>query len=386
MITNICNLAMVIRDLDIFASCSPEPLFTLEDYPVSMSVTSQDRTKDIHFDQHWLIDQNSGIVYLGNLFPLEKLYTSNHCKPIGDIWRRHHEAFSNFVSRFCSPDVLEIGGGHGLLSTIYSNSNHVDSWCIVEPNPHPIPECTATFIPAFFNAEVSTPREKYGLIVHSHVLEHVYEPFKFMKDCAAKLNSSGTLVFSIPNQIAMLNKFYPNAINIEHTYLLDYPLMLQLISDSGLSIVDIQYYLDDHSIFIACQKNTLPNLQDVINRPENRISTNRSLIMAYHNHYIDLVESLNSTIDKLHSPVFLFGAHVFAQHLLHYGLDQNSVVAILDNDISKHNQRLYGTNLSVLPPEYISQIYEPIVIVHCGAYTSEISQQLKQLNQSVTIL
>ena len=82
--------------------------------------------------------------------------------------------------------------------------------------------------------------------------------------------------------------------------------------------------------------------------------------------------------------VFLFGAHVFSQYLLSFGLDQSKICGILDNSPLKIGKRLYGTNLSVFDPKII--IDDDVgVILKVGSYRNEIIAQLKTINPNVTI-
>ena len=59
--------------------------------------------------------------------------------------------------------------------------------------------------------------------------------------------------------------------------------------------------------------------------------------------------------------MFLYGAHIFSQYLLAFGLNQNKIEGILDNSQLKIGKRLYGTNLKVFDPKIIELIF-PISI------------------------
>ena len=72
---------------------------------------------------------------------------------------------------------------------------------------------------------------------------------------------------------------------------------------------------------------------------------------------------------------FLFGAHIFSQYLLSFGLDQSKIHGILDNSTLKIGKRLYGTNLTVFNPKVIAN--EDVgVILKVGSYRNEIIDQL----------
>ena len=116
----------------------------------------------------------------------------------------------------------------------------------------------------------------------------------------------------------------------------------------------------------------------------NLYNENKQLYLDYVKHYSNFVSKLNLKLTNFPHKVFLFGAHIFSQYLLSYGLDQNRISGILDNSPLKIDKRLYGTNLKVFNPEIIKN--ENVgVIVKVGSYRNEIIQQLKKINSNVTI-
>jgi hypothetical protein len=68
----------------------------------------------------------------------------------------------------------------------------------------------------------------------------------------------------------------------------------------------------------------------------------------------------------------LFGAHVFAQYMLAFGLDGSRLAGILDNDPNKQGKRLCGTSLAVYSPSVLAGHARPIVILRAGVYNDEI--------------
>ena len=49
---------------------------------------------------------------------------------------------------------------------------------------------------------------KYDTIVHSHVIEHIYEPNKFLNLISNCLQNKQRMIFSMPNMKEMLEKIY----------------------------------------------------------------------------------------------------------------------------------------------------------------------------------
>jgi hypothetical protein len=98
------------------------------------------------------------------------------------------------------------------------------------------------------------------------------------------------------------------------------------------------------------------------------------------------VESANSVIENHAGPVYVFGAHVFSQALLAFGLNKTKIVGILDNSSDKQNKRLYGTNYKVFSPSVIENQDEVMVILKASHYQDEIRSQLKLLNSHAIVL
>ena len=85
--------------------------------------------------------------------------------------------------------------------------------------------------------------------------------------------------------------------------------------------------------------------------------------------------------------IYLFGAHVFAQYLIEFGLDTSRIVCLLDNDINKQGKRLYGTNMMVKSPKVLTDIKNPIIILKAGVYDDEIKRDiLENINKDVKFL
>jgi hypothetical protein len=104
-------------------------------------------------------------------------------------------------------------------------------------------------------------------------------------------------------------------------------------------------------------------------------------------HHLELVKKLNEKIKENDGPIFLFGAHIFSQYLLSFGLDTSRVLCILDNSPLKQGQRLYGTDLKVHSPSILESYEKPTVILKAGLYNEEIKQDIVQnINKDVSFI
>jgi 2-polyprenyl-3-methyl-5-hydroxy-6-metoxy-1,4-benzoquinol methylase len=367
-----------------------EKCFTIPKFPVFMGCVETDRSSDVFFDMNWSIAKQSGAVQLSDLLPLDVLYSTPHGSgSVGKLWMEHHKALANFIDKFSrslsAATVLEIGGAHGLLSKEY-HSHHPDSdWTIIEPNPAPSRDIKAKFIKGFFDNEFRLEKA-VDVIVHSHVLEHIYEPAPFLKSIASFMPEGKLHIFSVPNMEVMLNRKYTNCVNFEHTIFLAEPYIDYLLSESGFEILEKHYFKEDHSIFYASVRKSAPR---IISLPLNQFRRNRALFTEYLNYYLKLITNLNTELAKLPPgcSIFLFGGHVFSQYLIAFGLDTSRVKKVLDNDPAKRGKRLYGTNLTVDTPEVLYGLRSPVVILKTGVYDTEIRDAiLSEVNPSTIFL
>jgi len=354
-------------------------LHTIEDFPVFMGCVDHSAEKDLVAEQTWSISRESGLLQLKKIIPLDILYQSQHAGAVGEIWMEHHRQFSKFLYGYNPSSVIEIGGAHGILAKEYQQFGKTQ-WTILEPNPSPVEGCDARFIKGFFDDSFSFT-EPFDTVVHSHVFEHIYEPDEFMRHLSGFIEPGKHLVFSLPNMQVMLERKYTNCINFEHTVFLTEPYVEYLLAKHGFRLLKKEYFLDDHSIFYATVRDVSV---EPIELPNGLYEKNKKLYLDYVNYHKDLIKDLNSKIANTDKPIYLFGAHVFAQYLIAFGLDNTRIVCLLDNDPKKQGKRLYGTKFTVSSPQILTDIKEPVVILKAGVYNNEIKKDIiENINRSV---
>lgn len=362
------------RSGDVIFSTEMEDLGGLEKFPVYMGCVSHPQSEDIYADMLWHISPSNGLLQLKNLIPLEVLYPENHNAAVGAIWMKHHQSFASFIREVDPSSVLEIGGAHGILSKLYhQTASHVD-WTILEPNPVPVQGVSARFIKGFFDDNFTLDKP-VDAIVHSHVLEHIYDPKSFLKNTSKLLETGKYLIFSIPNMKEMLKRKYTNCINFEHSVFITEPYVDYLLNRYGFKVLKREYFMDDHSIYFACIRTDNISKSEL---PTGLYEENKRVYLEYVSYHEKLIHDLNNKLAGLHSDqkIFLFGAHVFAQYLVAFGLNTCRIECLLDNDVNKQGKRLYGTNLHVASPTVLRDIESPVVILKAGAYNEEIKQDI----------
>jgi hypothetical protein len=203
-----------------------------------------------------------------------------------------------------------------------------------------------------------------------------------MRHLAGFMDEGKRLVFSVPNMKVMLERKYNNCINFEHTVFLTEPYIEFLLAEFGFRLLIKEYFQEDHSIFYLAVRD--PSVKPM-ELPNSLFEKNRELFLDYVLHHEELIQGLNHKISGSAQQVYLFGAHVFSQYLIAFGLDTTRIVSLLDNDPQKQGKRLYGTRLLVHSPRMLRDVVNPCVILKAGIYSQEIKADiLNNINASTT--
>ena len=377
-------MKLIERKKDIISGLNDtEHLHTFYNFPIFMGCVDEPQSEDLLADSIWNIGVSTGLIQLKKLIPLDILYKQSHGSgDIGEIWNDHHRSFAFFISKHSPKSVLEIGGGHGRLAKLYEDYDHIP-WTIIEPNPTPEASSKAKWIKGFFDRNFISD-SCYDCYVHSHLFEHLYDPCQFMSDLSAYMKEGDKLIFTLPNMQEMLERNYTNCLNFEHTFFATEPYIEFFMAKYGFDIIEKEYFREDHSIFYTAVKS----LNAVKNElPSSLYQKNKELFIKFIKNHKDMIENYNDQLKKIEGPVYLFGAHVFAQFLIQMGLDTNKIVSILDNDKNKQGKRLYGSNIFVESPKNLENIVTPHIILKAGVYNNEIkSDILENINSTAIFL
>jgi hypothetical protein len=356
-----------------------EHLITFKKFPVFMGCTLSDIKKDLKSDMIFEICKDTGIIQLKKLLPLNIVYQKNHNDGIGIIWQEHYKRFAQFVSNYKPRRVLEIGGANSNIANNCLNINPNLFWTIIEPHPLFQEKRNIKIIKGWFDNDFK-PSVAYDAIIHSHVLEHVYSPEEFLKHVSSLQKAGQKMIFSVPNMFCQLEDKFTNCLNFEHTCFLTEEIIDYLLNKHRYRILEKQYF-NRHSIFYTTEK-----CDDIIkiNLPA-KYQVYKALFNDFISYHLDLIKKINKKIKNFDGDLYLFGAHIFSQYLIAFGLKTDKIKGILDNSPIKQKQRLYGTKLTIMNPKIIAESNKPGVILKVGIYRDEIYKQLKKLNPTVKI-
>ena len=358
-----------------------EELYVLKDFPVYMGCVPEtiNSNTDIKADMIFDICTHTGIIQLRKVLPLDITNQFPHNDSVGILWDRHNKEFINFLSEFTHENILEIGGGSGKLANLYTNINNC-KWTIIDKQYSGDKNDNIYVINEWFDKNFSLTQ--YNTVVHSHLLEHITDPIDFLTSLSSNLQQGSLHIFSVPNLYEWLKCKYTNCLNFEHTLFITEKIIDELLYSSGFSIIK-KYYFTNHSIFYACKKTHANPLLHI----KNYYTEYKKLFNGYIKTTSDTVIDLNEKINLFNGTVYLFGAHIFSQMLLSFGLDESKISCLLDNSDLKYKKRLYGTNLVVEKPAILKDKKNVMVIVRAGTYTEEIKNDiLNNINSEVIFI
>ncbi len=360
-----------------------EDLYTIPNFPVFMGCVDpdSDTKEDLFADMEWKICSESGIIQLANLIPLEYLYLNQHCEGIGGTWQAHYRSFSTFLQKYKPKDILEIGAAHGFIAKDYLQAVPDATWTIVEPNPTTDTDDPRITVKQQWFDDTFTYDGKTDAVVHTHVLEHAFDPTLFISHIASFTPAGGKHFISVPNMHEMLKRKYTNCINFEHTLFLTESLVDYLLEKFGFTILEKEYFRD-HSIFYAAEK--LPDSEVKQVELESHYDEYKKLFEDFIQFLKDDIVSFNAQMKESSKPTYLFGAHIFSQYLIALGLNTEPIVGILDNGPAKQGKRLYGTSILVDSPKILEGKGPVNLILRAGIYNDEIRKDIvENINDEV---
>lgn len=356
-----------------------EPLYTLKNFPVFFGCVDAPQKQDLIADMNWAIDPETGVIQLTKLIPLDILYQAQHVDGCGPTWQKYYEEFAGYINKQNISSVLEIGGGQGRLAELVTSKSPEIQWTIVEPNPLHQGNKQIKIIKNFFDGSFKC-NENIDTVVFSQVLEHAYDPQNFLKTISGFLKTGDKLIFAYPNLKLWLEKKYTNAINFEHTMFLTEYFVDYLLIKYGFKITDKQSY-QDHSIFYTAEKLDAPLCLPKIS---NKYKEYKNIFSDFTDYHENLVKELNQKIEQTENSIYLFGAHIFSQYLIGFGLKTDKIINILDNSPLKQEKRLYGTSLIVKSPKILKNKHKVNLILKAGIYNNEIKKDiLENINNKV---
>jgi hypothetical protein len=369
-------------------------IYSIKKFPIYLGVVKK-KIKPAFLDLNFLINNFSGTVQIHPRVNLKKLYFKPHGSgSVGETWKKHHHLFLNEIYKYLKGNIIEVGGGNNSISIAEKIKIKKKIKIITfDPNSPLKTKSNLKVVKNFFSEkELSlnkVEKNSISLIVHSHVAEHMYDIKNFFFLIHQYLSDDeGYHIFSIPNMEPMIKKGFGNAVNFEHPLYLNEQLVDKLLQVTNFRIIKKKYFRKNHSIFYITKK--------VPSQKEKTISKtflkkmyvkNYRVFNKFFNFWNKDVKNLNKILNEDSRKYYLFGAHIFSQFLIKFGLNLKNAICIIDNDPFKENFYLYGTKLKVFSPEILKNEKTPLIVIRAAQYSKEIKDGiLNNVNSSAKFI
>ena len=373
----------ILREKCVLCGTSSfHPALRIPNFPVFMGTSASESSEtDKIMDQVWVSCEKCGTLQLSELVPLDILYQQNHNDAIGPTWELHASELVDFLLQSENPrSILEIGAGDGKIAQKILEKRPDLSYSIIEPNFTGKQEGIQLY-QGYVENHLNLI-EECDLILHSHVLEHLYSPFETLRLISERMPFGSKMALSFPNLDVILRSGGANALNFEHTYFVSEQTLGRVFQTVGLNVARLHRYRG-HSLFFLLEK-----VNKVTGRIELGVTENAvNGFKQFWSRIDQLAGNLAQVIrEKPNSNAYCFGAHVFSQAILARGVELGSIRGILDNSPRKIGQRLYGTTLRVFDPAVLARQENPIVALAASHFQDEIRSQLLGINHQTIIL
>lgn len=333
-------------------------LFEIENFPMSICTRSSNLDSSEELIHMKIVEDQFGMINVQPIVPIEKIYIEQHSSKIGNTWKIHDERFVELVVKYATVNIIDVGGGNGntlkKIKSLIDNANLT----LIDINP------------TVYEKYISTINKKYDpllinntdTVISSHFLEHVVDTKSFL--ASLRTRNPKYHIFSIPNFKKYAEQNYCATLMFEHPHFLTEERIESELAETGWKLVE-KVYFKDHSIFYV----TVPS------EPNNKkpIKLDQSyLILNWLKYIKDRADEV-----KKHDKFYIFGAHFPYYYFLNFGVKEEQIIAVVDNDIEKCDRRMYGKTTKVI---HSSQLpYNSKIVVEMGPYTDEIKYNLKNV-------
>jgi hypothetical protein len=306
----------------------------------------------------YIEEDNFGLISFLPYVDPKKIYLDQHNSSIGTTWRQHNDKFAKYVYDIEKHSVTDVGGGSGNIFKSYLKYNSNIDWKIIDLNPT-IEHERIELIRGLFNPNFISKGET---VITSHFLEHLFDHKLFLEEL--RIRNPKYHIFSLPNFKHFAKNNYSATIMFEHPHYLEENYLDYILKFTGWRILNKEYF-GDHSIFYT----TEPAQPMKDNIKFDCRSDITSLIEYYKKRVKDIVHYEN---------FYVFGAHFTYYYLLNFGIKEEQIIAVVDNDPKKQNRRMYGTNTRTISPSELPKGAK--LFLEMGPYNDEIKKGLKEVD------
>lgn len=86
-------------------------------------------------------------------------------------------------------------------------------------------------------------QNKPDLVIHSHLLEHIWDPVEFIMTIKENLSNNSYHFFIVPNIMQLFSKKFTNSLNFEHNFFIIEDYVDIILNNNGFTILNKEYYV-----------------------------------------------------------------------------------------------------------------------------------------------
>jgi hypothetical protein len=301
----------------------------------------------------------NNIEFLPYIDPLE-IYLNQHNSSIGKTWDLHNDNFAKKIANYEYENIVEIGGGSGNIYKKYKLINKNINWTLIDLNPTIVDE------------NVKVIKDKYNInyinkndtVISSHFVEHINDIENYFVELRSK--NPKYHIFSIPNFKKYAESKFCSTLMFEHPHFLTEERIEYILQKTQWRILEKNYYRDHSIFFVTEPSNHSVDIEDF------NIDQSQLII-----DWIDYIKRRSEDVKRIEK-FYVFGAHFPYYYFLNFGVKEEQIIAVVDNDKLKCGRRMYGTNTKVIHSSDLSVNSD--IVVEMGPYTHEIKDNLLGMN------
>ena len=361
------------------------PYFTA---PINKDVVNRDNISNkVHFlnvvsckkCSHLFLSKIPNLNLLNNLY--NKYY--NYPSPIKGFFKPERD--DNFIKIFLKNNnnkkkqsIFEIGCYDGYVLKKLSEKGHKVLGCDPSKGALIGKKKGIPIRKEFFNPSLHK-YEKYDFVITRHLIEHIVNPIRWLKNLLKVLKVNGKLVIETPNVDFFLKRGLPSVFSLQHLqYFTKYSLSI-LLDNLNCKVEKIYQSNENLIFFVKKNKKQKKKLKTKNSNIEN--------LKKFKKKYLSTKKMLQKEVAKNSvKKISVWGAGGFGSVVhLFYDLPAKKILFYVDSDPKKTKMRFLTSNASIYNKNYL-RVKKPDIIVVTSLYGTQILKLLKKEKLQVKVI